>query len=762
MSTSIDIFRGHVFQNTKFHLYSKDSSGILGSSNNVYILCMCVDSAGKTILYWSCDPVDFAYSPRGDTKNYGPAKLTYTFTSSTTNYTLQYEDPNKNLVNLEYNNYNIYPVNNNSAANILYYSYSGGYNFKSLTDTVQWNYRKDNPGGKPSRETIFTGTVSSPFQSLDTTRIILSSPSKNGNTLTFTPGSETVPTSGIVYLDNNPYSYNHVTGSNILILGADNMFGSTSTSSPSSAYIYIRNDVSNFDKTSASLPINFMPITEHSYFSGNVNKITNMENHVTNYGDLGTFYGYKGTQIARLDAGNKLIFSSVLIFINSALNKFSTLFDNKYTNIIGTLASGTETNTTISIFSNPQDARQRIFYPYCGNNETCGSCMGKTLTSNICTTTDKTFDLYKDNEPHLSSDLQNAAPSLVTNGMAETLSMLEPGKEGKNERIYYPLIAILIPWAFLSFGLFYYAYKFNRSLDIDFNSLTNFKKENFILNTEHYDVGLLTFIMGIINICLGITTVIYYLTPGSNFRAPNKVGNKNPSKTYEDYQIGLMSGSMVFGVGLAISGLVFYKKKPSDINVDSQNRHLPFMNKVLAIGILLFIFGVIYIVLGYFIYQESKDLVVDPEIQPGVSIACYIIGTICVLVASVFYIWGYYSISKELRNLQSGTSPATSENIDAKTLQEHRRRIDALEETVNNLKGQSSVPPIYREIDPNSVRPTAPPLERAPASSNLTELSNRLTVLENKLAQRSEPAAPTLSSITNRIENLESKLGIVN
>ena len=765
MSTHTDIFRGHVFQNTQFHLYIKSDINPLSLGDKVFILCMCVNSDGDTILYWSCDPSDFTYNPRGDTKNYGPAKVSYAFTSSNAIYTLQYENPEKKLVNLDYNNYNIYPINNNSTANVLYYSYTGGYNFKSSTGTVKWYFRLNvTTGSKTTGNTIFKDITSSSsyFKNLNTKIITLSNVVKVENRLSFESSSGgVIPNTGIVYIDDIPYSYHHVTDSNILILSKNSLFGA-STGSATGACIYVRNDISNFEQlTNDTLPINFMPTTEHSYFAGNVNKITDMENHVTNDNKLSRFYDYSGNKIARLDGENgKLIFSSILIFVNSVLNKFNTTVYDKYINITGTLASGTETNTTISVFSNPQDAKQKIFYPYCGDNETCGSCMGKTLTPNICTTTNKTLELFKDNKPHLSSTVHNSF-KIIDNSEAETLSLLELGKDGEDERITYPRIGVLIPWAFLSLGLFYYAYKFNSLLEVDFKNSDPNEKIKWALSTEHYDIGLLTFIMGIINISLGITTVLYYVNPGPNFKAPNKIKDKNPSKTYEDYQIGLMAISIAFGLGLAISGLVFYKEKSSNIKVYNKDRHLPFMNKVLAIGIFLFIFGVIYIVLGYFLYEESKELVLVHD-QPAVSIACYIIGSICVLVACFFYFSGYYSMSKELRDLRSDTSPVIAENVDMKTLSEHRRRIDALEETVNNLKGQSSVPPIYREIDPSSVRPSAPPLERVPASSNLTELGNRLTVLENKLAQRSEPAAPTLSSITKRIENLEGKLGIVN
>ena len=161
-----------------------------------------------------------------------------------------------------------------------------------------------------------------------------------------------------------------------------------------------------------------MPVTEHSYFAGGTtNRVSNFDFDFSSE-DITRFYNSKGTEIINRKPNGNLRLDTIVLFVNSALGFFNTKKNNKYENISGNLASATDTNVTISIFGNPQDAKQKIFYNYCGNNEYCGNCMGKTLNSNYCTTTNKTLEDFTNNDEFLSSDVNNRKfdPTMLTLG----------------------------------------------------------------------------------------------------------------------------------------------------------------------------------------------------------------------------------------------------------------------------------------------------------------------------------------------------------
>ena len=159
---NIEIFRGQVYQDKKFHLYFKDVNNVRSTDERIYILCMCVNSSNETILYWSCDPSDFTPSTYASNRNYGPAVLTYEYDSAVNTFLLYYENIYKVKTpinnNQDLNNFSIYANGGNSSANIIYYSHPSGYTI-TKNGGIQWTFRKDASSGSRGKLTIYTHQI---------------------------------------------------------------------------------------------------------------------------------------------------------------------------------------------------------------------------------------------------------------------------------------------------------------------------------------------------------------------------------------------------------------------------------------------------------------------------------------------------------------------------------------------------------------------------------------------------------------------------
>ena len=505
---------------------------------------------------------------------------------------------------------------------------------------------------------------------MDIETITLTLSSDSGRKFVFS-NSEQIPNSGVIYFDSgaSAYSYSYAGTGNTLLLSEDPIYG-TAARSPGNGTIYVRNSVNNFETVSdPNIEIQFMPVTEHSYFAGGTtNRVSNFDFDFSTQ-NIRRFYTSKGDVISDLKINNNLRLSTIVIFLNSVLGFFDTIKNNKYQKITGNLASATDTNVTISIFGNPQDAKQKIFYNYCGNNEYCGNCMGKTLNSNYCTTTSSTLESFSNNEEFLSSSVKNRKfdPTMLTlggnNNNSSTFSVkslknieqlysdTDPSKSGQTARIVIPYSSILGFFAFISIGLISSAYYLENALKKNLWSMSNMEKLQFSLETQNHSTGFATAFTGIISIVLGLIAVVYALRPGSNFNAPNKINNKDPSKKYYDYIYGLIGLSIVFGIFLVLFGIFgIYRHKGSSV-----------ATKLLIIGLLLFLFGGGYIALSVLIYEESKDLTIDEE-QPQVSIAGYVIGSICLLM-SIYFFYNYSNVNRETEELKELTQQMKTQPV---------------------------------------------------------------------------------------------------
>lgn len=765
--TDISIFRGQVYQNKKFHLYFQDTNNSAGNgSSKVYILCICVNNLNETILYWSCDPSDFTDSTRSSSKNYGPVAMTYEYDPAINTFMMYYENiygvKTPMYDGKQVNNFSIYANGGNSSANIIYYSHPNGYTI-TKNGGIEWNFRKDSFGGGVSSINIYRPNIigsGSVFENMNVKSITLTRVSSSSRKFVFSPTAEEIPNSGIVHFvaDDLVYTYNYAGIGTTLVLSENPIFGSSGSSISGNGTIYIRNDTSNFVSLSnPNIEIQFMPVTEHSYFAGGTtNRVSNFDFDFSS-DNITRFYNSKGTEIVNIKPNGSLGLYTMVLFINSALGFFNIKKNNKYENITGNLASATDTNVTISIFGNPQDAKQKIFYNYCGNNEYCGNCMGKTLNSNYCTTTNKTLEDFTNNNEFLSSDVNNRKfdPTMLTLGGNQTNSSLfslgspkntkqlysnmDPKKNGEISRIVIPYSIILGFFFFISIGLISSAYYLNNIFRKKLWDEGEKEELMYSLKTQYHSTGFVTAFMGVINIAFGLIAVVYALRPGSNFNAPNKIGNKDPSKTYYDYIYSLIGLGIIFGVFLISFGILgIYRHKTGSV-----------ADKLLVIGLLLLFFGIAYIAISAVIYEESKDLTIDDE-QPQVSIAGYIVGSICILM-SIYFFYNFANVDKEVEQLKriNEGQDDVAEKLGAKITpsadpavldQNHtalEARLAALEQNLNPVQVPLQPPPpsLYTAPVSKPEEPLQPtpknPLDQIEEKQNL--LSARLTALEQKL-----------------------------
>ena len=127
---------------------------------------------------------------------------------------------------------------------------------------------------------------------------------------------------------------------------------------------------------------------------------------------------------------------------------------------------------------------------------------------------------------------------------------MDPKKNGEIARIVIPYSIILGFFFFISIGLISSAYYLNNVFRKKLWNEGEKQELLYSLETQYHSTGFATAFMGVINIAFGLIAVVYALRPGSNFNAPNKIGNKDPSKTYYDYIYSLIGLGIIFGVFL--------------------------------------------------------------------------------------------------------------------------------------------------------------------------------------------------------------------
>ena len=121
-------------------------------------------------------------------------------------------------------------------------------------------------------------------------------------------------------------------------------------------------------------------------------------------------------------------------------------------------------------------------------------------------------------------------------------------------------------------------------------------------------------------------------------------------------------------------------------------------------------FGIAYIAICAIIYEESKDLTIDDE-QPQVSIAGYIVGSICILM-SIYFFYNFANVDKEVEQLKriNDSQDDVAETLGTKVTPSANP--DILKQNYDALKAKTAS--LEQELKP--VQPPPPSLYTAPVS----------------------------------------------